>query len=115
LLAKVARLFRVAGDWHGVGVAAFGLSELLNRSDPGVRPTATGPPPALERSIVAFGSAGQLQAEANAPLVRAELARIGPASRPDPPIAYQAIAPEGTSCRGVEGRPAPVHAHMVQW
>jgi hypothetical protein len=64
---------------------------------------------------VAYGSAGQSQAEADALLVRAELARIGPASRPDPPIAYQAIAPEGASCRGIEGIPAPVHAHMVQW
>jgi hypothetical protein len=76
---------------------------------------ATGVIAALERSIVAFGSAGQSLAEVNALLVRAELVRIGPASRPDPPIADQAIAPEGASCRGIEGRPAPVHAHMVQW
>ncbi len=34
--------------------------------------------------------------------------------RPDPPIACQAIAPEGASCRGIDGTPAPVHAHMVQ-
>jgi hypothetical protein len=54
-------------------------------------------------------------AEARALLVRAELARIGPASRPDPSVTCQAIAPEGASCRGIEGSPAPVHAHMVQW
>jgi hypothetical protein len=27
----------------------------------------------------------------------------------------QAIAPVGASWRGIDGTPAPVHAHMVQW
>ncbi len=39
------------------------------------------------------------------------------ASRPRPiPTPFgQVMAPTGASCRGIDGTPAPVHAHMVQW
>ncbi len=39
------------------------------------------------------------------------------ASRPRPiPTSFgQVMAPTGASCRGIDGTPAPVHAHMVQW
>jgi hypothetical protein len=62
-----------------------------------------------------------------------ELSRVGEQSQPevDPAVSPvtgagardpgpvtetgQAIAPVGASWRGIDGTPAPVHAHMVQW
>jgi CHAT domain-containing protein len=76
VIVEAERLFRDAGDWHGVGVAAFGLSELLNRDNRRAPRDSERIVAALERSIEAFCRAGRPQAEANALLVRAELAAL---------------------------------------
>lgn len=76
VLTEAERLFREVGDWHGVGVAAFGLAELLNRDDPGIGRDGDRVVAALERSVEAFQRARRPQAEANALLARAELAAL---------------------------------------
>lgn len=75
-LVEAERLFREVGDWHGVGVAALGLSELLNRADPDVPRDGDRVAAVLGCSIDAFRRAGRPQEEADALLLRSELAAL---------------------------------------
>lgn len=82
-LVEAVRLFRLAADSHGVGVASFALAELLHRGDPDAVRDLDRIADLQDAAVAAFRSVGRAAEEADALLMRAELTglHVGPTSR----------------------------------